>query len=100
MKIYIISGTTGDYNDILEWDVCAYMDRNLAETRVYKLLDTLKKYNLKTTVKSYGNVDYDKLNLNVTKFKQDEHGDSNMFYDYTTGTQYNIRELELVDIQG
>lgn len=43
MKIYIVSGDTGEYSDHREWIVCAYTRREDAEGRM-RLLESLAAY--------------------------------------------------------
>jgi len=42
MKIYIVVGSTGEYSERREWNVCAYKDEDKAATRIEELKALMK----------------------------------------------------------
>ena len=83
MKIYIVQGITGEYEDYYEWVLCAYADEETAKDHA-KRAETRAKESLK---------EYDTWNL--VPYGSNEH-DPLMHIDYT-GIYYITYSCELIE---
>lgn len=90
MKIYVVIGSTGEYSDFYEWNVCGYKDKNKAISRVNELNELVASY-------------YDRERdgyeerENITDIiRKHPRGDKYFHIDYT-GTFYLYGELEMED---
>lgn len=83
MKIYIVGGTTGEYSDRSDWNVCAYKNEDRAEEHVRKAMLRAKELQ-----GEYGR--YSAIPKGSNEF------DPDMQMDYT-GTEYYFATVELID---
>ena len=81
--IYIVGGTTATYSDRLEWFVCAYRSKEMAEEHVSKAMHRAKEI-------QNGKGRYDRPKPGENEF------DPLMQMDYT-GTEYWSAEVKLRD---
>lgn len=75
-KIYIVSGTTGEYSDRSDWEVAAYYDKDQADLHAAKANEHAYK------ARDYG-------------AKMENPFDPNMEGDPFTGTKYAVSEMKL-----
>lgn len=87
MKIYIIQGSTGEYDSYCEWTVCAYLDENKAAKRVQELNDLIVELDISKYTYQY---QFEEA------FQKHPMGDPD-FRIYCTGATYDYYELELYD---
>lgn len=92
-KIYVVFGSTGEFEDIIEWYLGAYNNENNAKSRVKELNNMLGDcYSQSKTFNS----DYKSRDEIVRFIKNNVNGDKKCVIDYT-GTSYNYFNLEVMD---
>lgn len=83
-KIYVVGGTTGEYSNRTDWNVCAYRSKKKAETHVRNAM--LRAKELETSKAGR----YDSIQDGLNEF------DPDMQMDYT-GTEYFVSVVDLRD---
>ena len=86
MKIYLIKGCTGEYDDYREWDVVAYQSEKKAKYRLSLLEEFSKEFNEGVYDK------YFKKGFRDIKNPFDPHMHSNY-----TGVWYKMEEVDYED---
>ena len=97
MIIYIVTGTTGHYDMITEWNVCAYTSEAEAQQRIYKIRMKMIEFGFAFNEEDYFSIPYYELQTKLDEFKSDPDCDPNFEYCYT-GTDYEINEVELIGL--
>ena len=85
MQIYLVIGTTGEYEDTYEWVSKAFTSKQVAEQFLKKCND----YTYTAPLKANGNKDY-------YDEKWIENSPDPKFYCDYTGARYNLEEVELI----
>lgn len=85
-NIYIIVGSTGRYDDYIEWNFCAYADKSAADFMCNNLNEKLKELGLYVA-----NHDYYALNEKPKEIMKTF--DPKFYCDYT-GSSYEAVEVE------
>lgn len=93
MKIYIVQGSTGEYDDAIDWPVCAYESETKAIERIERLNNLLKK--LKLHYKNQSDLDSDERGKRIEIFHDHADGDK-LISCYYIGSDYNYYEVELI----
>lgn len=89
MKIYVVRGETGEYEDYQSWSVSAFKQKEQAQQLVKRLNDEIKRIYPPTSVRMEYAM-YKSLEQRLSKI------DSRASVDYT-GTLYSFYELEVLD---
>ena len=91
-KIYVVSGSTGEYSDRREWNVAAYFSEARAARRVVELDRVAKEIYQRTRGPAPD------LDAWSDEYKQAiaTSGDPDMQIDYT-GTNYYLAAIDIVD---
>lgn len=92
-KVYVLYGTTGEYNDKSTWSIGAYLCKDKAVARMDLLNGILIQHNVHWDSSIY--VDRDLIGLVLNEMKSHPDGDPNLHIDYT-GTKYEIEEIQLL----
>ena len=87
-KIYIVEGTTGEYEDREEWSVVAFKTKAKAKKHVKKANDWLLEKGFHRS-QEQGPDRYSQIGKNL-----ENPYDPRMYYDYT-GVEYNFYALDL-----
>ena len=90
LKIYVVTGRTGQYEDRHEWNVRAYFTHNAATREVLRLNDVLEAHGLRWNEPTLGPENYTARSERAKKEIKDE----NFHSDYN-GVMFHIEELEL-----
>ena len=93
MKIYIIKGSSGEYDDYNEWTVSAYISEERAKERLAFLQDFMEESGFN---KGRG-TGTDEENYENEDFIRDHENGDNHFYTSYTGVNYGCSELKVVE---
>lgn len=91
-KVYVIVGTTGEYNNSCEWNACAFLDERKAEVFCDGL--NIKLKHLGAHVSQDAEKLYRDRTVHANACEVMEKFDKNFRLDYT-GTEYEVKEIEL-----
>jgi hypothetical protein len=99
MKIYIVSGSTGEYSDRTDWMVCAYKSEDEAKRIVAEYDRIAKEIEVRCRLDEDDPLRLDRYSFN--RWHGDDrpkwpHPDPDFSMDYT-GTTYGYGEVELVE---
>ena len=93
MKIWIVSGTTGEYSSRSEWVVCAYTAEADAAAHVAKASQYAEAWHAFTQTPEFERMDW---HSGRKLMRSSNPMDPSFSCDYT-GTTYEIQEVELRD---
>ena len=85
MKVYVVFGMTGEYDDSRDWDVRAFASQQKAEAFRKSLQDIADEFDHSSSLKKRASGRIESL--------LQEAGDTYAHVDYT-GTNYGVHELE------
>ena len=94
MKIYVVSGSTGEYSDRTDWMVCAYADEEAAKAVVTEYSAMAKEIAVRMKLPPENPLHIGYGNRWKSDFKW-PHPDPSFQIDYT-GTEYMYCEIDLV----
>lgn len=97
MKIYIVSGSTGEYSDRTDWMVRAYASEDEAKRVVEEYSAKAKEVEVRCDLPEDDPNHFDKSKRWRDDFKW-PHPDPDFQMDYT-GTSYAYGEIELVGLE-
>ena len=97
MKIYIVTGTSGSYEQQIQWNVCAFTSEAEANERIYKIRTKMIEFGFAFNNEDYFSIPYHQMQSKIDEFKNDPDCDPDFDYCYT-GTDYEVNELELVGL--
>ena len=95
MIIYIVKGSTGDYEDSYQWIAKAYSDKEKAETYYKKLNDIAQKSHAGNFGKTYGERDHSLMYQEQEKVAEELSVLDPKSAVRGPGTSYKIEELEV-----
>lgn len=95
--IYIVAGSTGEYSDRTDWNVCAFISERAAQERIRKLDDLMQQCGVTLDVKGFVTVgDWGiRRDAAVEAMKSHPDGDPD-FRCYYNSTSYSYSACELV----
>lgn len=90
MQIYVITGSSGCYEDYTEWMVESYINEETAIKRIEQLNDLMSEI-------GFDSITDWNVNLLVSQMRDHEFGDKEFLW-LGTDPNYSIKSIQLVDL--